>query len=66
MNPGGMTDARLKRALISSRHDALRAPAFRYGKTLVVGYNEAVNEEVIFGETPAVESSERSKKAKKE
>lgn len=62
-NPGGMTDGRLKRVLIS-RHDALRAPSYRYGTTLVVGYNEAVNEEVIFGEV--ADGSDRSKKSKKQ
>lgn len=63
--PAGMTDGRLKKLIVSSRHDALRAPSYRYGATFVVGYNESVNEEVIFGEVPA-EGSEKSKKTKKE
>lgn len=64
--PAGMTDGRLKKLLISSRHSALRAPSYRYGTTFVVGYSEATNEEVIFGEAPSAEGSERSKKSKKE
>ena len=63
-NASGMTDARLKRALISSRHDALRAPSYRYGNKFVVGYSEKVNEEIVFGEPAAIDGRDRSKKSK--
>ncbi len=45
------TDKQIK-ALILNRQKSLRAPSFIYEKTLVSGYNEAVNEELFFGVQP--------------